>query len=229
MSKRRGTYRGTDARRRAIIDAALACFTEKGVLDTTMEDIRLRSGASNGSIYHHFKAKEQLAAAVYLEGILDYQAGLRAELLACPGAREGIRAIVRHHLGWMRDHADHARYLFRMRHADFMEQAEGPIAEANRELQRALGAFLSREVAAGALRPMAEELFQAQVFGPCHELARRALLGAARAVDLESAADDLADLAWQALRAEGVPPRQERDLATKSRAMRAREARRGRT
>ena len=59
---------GVASRRQAILDAALACFTNKGFTETTMEDIRIRSGASTGSIYHHFSNKEMLARALYLEG-----------------------------------------------------------------------------------------------------------------------------------------------------------------
>ena len=80
MRKYRTQYAGTESRRKQIILTALACFVEMGFVDTTMEDIRVRSKSSNGSIYHHFKSKDQLAAAVYLEGIIDYQEGMAAEL-----------------------------------------------------------------------------------------------------------------------------------------------------
>jgi len=40
-----------------------------------MADIRVRARASIGSIYHHFRSKEQLAAALYVEGLRDYQEG----------------------------------------------------------------------------------------------------------------------------------------------------------
>ena len=35
----------------------------------------MRARASIGSIYHHFRSKEQLAAALYVEGLRDYQEG----------------------------------------------------------------------------------------------------------------------------------------------------------
>ena len=81
-------YKGTEERRREIIDAALACFTEAGFLATTMDDIRRRAEASNGSVYHHFKSKEQLAAAVYLTAISEYQVGLVKALGACRGPKK---------------------------------------------------------------------------------------------------------------------------------------------
>lgn len=209
MRKRRGQYRGTEQRRRAILDAALACFTETGYLDATMQDIRRRSGASNGSIYHHFKGKEQLAAAVYLQGIVDYQAGLKNELSRCAGARQGLAALVRYHLLWVRDHPDWARFLFRMRHADFMVLAERQIADANRELAAVMEGFFQRHVAAGTLRHLPRELHMSIILGPCQELARHWLLENRR-LALDRAADELGEAAWQSLRARPRRPTEDR-------------------
>ena len=86
--------RSPTPRRDAILEAALDCFASYGFAKTTMDDIRLRAGASTGSLYHHFKSKEQLAAELYLEGVRRYQQGLRREL-----GRHGVdpRDVVRRH------------------------------------------------------------------------------------------------------------------------------------
>ena len=39
------------------------------VATTIFEDVRMRSGASVGSIYHHFGSKEGIAGALYLAGM----------------------------------------------------------------------------------------------------------------------------------------------------------------
>ena len=57
------------SRKQEILQAALACFTEFGVEATTIEMIRDRSGASIGSLYHHFGNRERIIAVLYLEGI----------------------------------------------------------------------------------------------------------------------------------------------------------------
>ncbi len=49
-----------------------------------MEDIRKLSGASIGSIYHHFANKELLARALYLEGRTSLNATLRAASTCSP-------------------------------------------------------------------------------------------------------------------------------------------------
>src|SRR5919201_2430698 len=110
----------TDARRNAILDAALPLFVKQGYAGTGIGDIRRASGASVGSIYHHFGGKEGVAAALYIEALRDYQNSLLALVAARPKAREGIEGFVRHHLHWVATHPDEARYLLSMRPAEVM-------------------------------------------------------------------------------------------------------------
>ena len=90
--------------REAVLDAALALFARRGYEATTVEEIRRVSGASIGSIYHHFGGKEGIAAALYLRALTDYQAGFLAALHARRGPRAGIEAVVRHDLDWIEAH-----------------------------------------------------------------------------------------------------------------------------
>src|SRR5438552_16109180 len=106
--------RTTEKRRREILKAALDCFTNVGFHAATMEEIRIRSNASTGSIYHHFTSKEQLAGELYIEGLRDYQDGLLRELKRHRRAEQGVRAVVDYHLKWVSCNPDWARYLFYM-------------------------------------------------------------------------------------------------------------------
>jgi TetR/AcrR family transcriptional regulator, transcriptional repressor of aconitase len=55
------------ARRRQIIDAALACFARTGFHKTTMADVVRQSGLSPGAIYCHFAGKDDIILAVVTE------------------------------------------------------------------------------------------------------------------------------------------------------------------
>jgi AcrR family transcriptional regulator len=100
----------TSHRRQAILDAALDAFESKGVLAATLDDIRARSGASVGSIYHHFGDKEGIAAALYAQLLGEWQDGFVAALRG-RGAEEGVRAAVDHHLRWAARRPAAMRYL----------------------------------------------------------------------------------------------------------------------
>jgi len=202
MIARRSTYAGTSKRQSQIIQAALACFSEFGFSQTTMEDIRRRSGASNGSIYHHFKSKEQLAAAVYVEGIANYQSGLLSEIDKNPNAREGIFAIVRFHLIWVMEHPDWARFLSQMRHAEFMASSETAIMDLNQKWVIKLNAWFARQIESGKIRKLSRELYISIIFGPCQEITRLWLQGIVSA-KIENIINEIARAAWQALRSKG--------------------------
>jgi len=55
----------TDATQQRILDAATEVFRTRGFSAATMADIVERSGASIGSIYHHFGGKRELFLAIY--------------------------------------------------------------------------------------------------------------------------------------------------------------------
>ncbi len=163
-----------------------------------MEAICRRSGASTGSLYHHFKSKEQLAAAVYVEGILDHQSGFLDELEAHGDARVGIQAVVRFHLAWIEDHPDWARYLFQMRNADFMATAEETIQQENKEFVKRMFQWFKPHVENETLRRLPLDMYLSIIVGPCHEFARRWLAGMTR-TDLDAAAEIIGDAVWRSL------------------------------
>lgn len=201
MKRKKGRHIGSDMRRRDIINAALGCFSEIGFSETSMEDIRSRSGASTGSIYHHFKSKEQLAAEVYIVGIRNYQEALIQALQGCEGARKGIRVLASHHLAWIKDNTEWSRYLFQKRHSVFMASAEEEIAAMNREFGMKLSQFFSRHIGDGTLRPLPPDIMISLTFGPCMELTRQYFSGHARTA-LDKAADILSEAVWRALSAD---------------------------
>lgn len=60
----RGPYRKTVARRRQIIDAALAAYTEAGSRGVSVRDIAQRVGLTDAGVLHHFGSREELLTAV---------------------------------------------------------------------------------------------------------------------------------------------------------------------
>jgi AcrR family transcriptional regulator len=192
--------RASAQRRREILSAALECFAAKGYSATTLEDIRARAGASTGSIYHHFVNKAQLAAELYLEGVRSTQeSGLQA-LTAQEDLREGIQALVIAYLDWVQANPALARFLFAMRHADFMEPAEAELERMNRDTFAAAGAWFEARVASGEMPDIPIDVQRAILFGPASHFARRMLSGAARA-EINRAKQQLAAASYAGLRA----------------------------
>lgn len=188
-------------RRREILLAALEVFTERGVAGASIEEIRERSGASVGSIYHHFGGKDGIAGALYLEGLNDYQRGFIGVLERTEDTREGIEGVVHHHLGWIVEHRDLARFLLLGRDASVVVATERPLRELNRRFFAAVRRWVRPRVQRGELRALDPELVTALWIGPSHELARQWLATRSR-TSLEDAARLLAEAAWRSLRTE---------------------------
>lgn len=189
---------GPSPRRAAILAAALEVFTEKGVGGATIEDVRRVSGASVGSIYHHFGSKEELAAALYAEGLRRYQEGFLAALTGARGAQAGVRAAVRHHLRWIEANPDLARFLLRHRETEVLLASQARVRELNRHLFEATAAWLRPHVAAGRLLDLPLDLVATLLVGPSQEFARHWLAGRTR-TPIRRAERELAAAAWRAL------------------------------
>src|SRR5438445_2688875 len=56
--------RRKDARPVEILEAALACFAERGFAATRLEDVAARAGVTKGTLYLYFPGKEELFKAV---------------------------------------------------------------------------------------------------------------------------------------------------------------------
>jgi AcrR family transcriptional regulator len=181
-------------RKQEILDAALRGFAEKGLAGTTVEEVRRRSGASVGSIYHHFGDKEGIAAALYVAALDDYQRGLQALLVEGSDPERTIKALVRYHLRWVAADRDRARFLLSGRPP---RAAEG-IAEVNRGAFRAMSKWLDGHVRAGRMPKLPFDVFYSILIGPAQEFCRHWLEGRMH-TSMRAAERDLAAAAWRAL------------------------------
>jgi len=78
--------RRKDARPAEIVEAALACFTERGFAATRLEDVAQRAGVTRGTLYLYFPGKQELFEAVVKQSIVPLLA--RAEAMV--GAAEDV-------------------------------------------------------------------------------------------------------------------------------------------
>jgi AcrR family transcriptional regulator len=180
-------------RRETILEAALDSFDATGT--TPIDEIRRRSGASVGSIYHHFGGRDGVAASLYIEILRGYQSGVVRALGRADGAEDGVETLVRHHLRWVERNPRRARFLLQSGAARAAAGEE--LMALNRGLAAAVGAWVERQP---AIRSLPGEVFYAAVFGPAQELSR-AWLGD-RIGSLRRLEGELAEAAWRAVRAD---------------------------
>jgi AcrR family transcriptional regulator len=186
-------------RRREILEQALHVFAGRGYAQTTIEDVRRASGASIGSLYHHFGSKEALAGALYVEGLRDYHASLLRRVSRARSAEALVKGVVRHYLDWVEANPAWARWLLEMRRAEAVRSVEDEIRALTGESARRLGAVLAPFIARGEIRPLPWDVLAALLVGPAQTLAAHAMLrGGPDGVRGHAAV--LADAAWRAVR-----------------------------
>lgn len=191
-------HHSTPARKKQILEVALQHFARRGIEATAVEELGRDAGISVSSIYHHFGGKEQLAAAVYFEGILRFQEGYVQALEAKADAQDGITSIVFYHLDWVAANPDWARYLFDTRRKIFAAPQEQELEALNQAFYARLARWFQPHIKNGKLRMLPFDTFSAMLVGPCQELARTYLRGGL-AEDMDKIKQATAEAIWRAL------------------------------
>lgn len=198
MKRYKSEHYSSASRKLKIIKSALECFNKNGFTQTSIGDICKKSKTSVGSVYHHFKSKEQLAAAVYLEGIRQYQQGFIAVLEKCKSAKEGIENIIRFHLDWVHNNKEWSRYLFQNRYAEFMMNAEDDFEKLNEESFSRIANWFKNHIASGNIRKLPPDLYSCIIMGPCQEYTRLFLSGKTLTNE-DNASSVIFSAVWRAL------------------------------
>jgi TetR/AcrR family transcriptional regulator, cholesterol catabolism regulator len=75
-----------DNRRQDLLDEAARLFSARGFAGTSIRDIASSVGMLSGSMYYHFRSKEELALAVHAEGVRHIQDSVDAALARVQGS-----------------------------------------------------------------------------------------------------------------------------------------------
>ena len=104
--------RGGESRRQAVLDTAAAMFAAKGYAGTSIRSITTSVGMFPGSIYCHFKSKEDLLLAVYREGVARFEAAIDVALGGSTGDPwQALEVACAAHLSILLNGGDYARIV----------------------------------------------------------------------------------------------------------------------
>ena len=192
----------TEQRRREILDAALDALVEIGESGSFVEEVCQRASVSVGTLYHHFRSKDQLIATLHYSLLNDYQRGAGALLATDPPADRGIKETVEHHVRWLMRNRRPATFLLQQPFSGYRSpDVPADLLEENAEFLAVVQSWLDRRMAAGELRPLPFDLVVALLIGPVHHWARSALFrGVPSAASVRLASTEIAEGAWRALR-----------------------------
>jgi AcrR family transcriptional regulator len=141
------------SRRDELLDLAAAMFAERGLRATTVRDIADSAGILSGSLYHHFKSKEQMAEEV-LRDFLDWLFARYTEIVETEhDPLERIKGLfmasfeaIEHRHAQVVIYQDEAKRLSALPQFSFVD-------ERNREQRQMWVDVLKQGVEEGCLRP----------------------------------------------------------------------------
>ena len=90
-----GELTDPDSARGKLLQTAAHLFRSKGYERTTVRDLASAVGIQSGSIFHHFKSKDEILKAVMEETILYNTALMRAALADARDPREQVLSLIR--------------------------------------------------------------------------------------------------------------------------------------
>jgi AcrR family transcriptional regulator len=190
--------RATPERRRAILDAALAEFLERGLEASSLASICQALGVTKGSLYHHFASKEELVVTLWGEAMQQLEQTTLDGLAVTGDMSTKIRALVRGYLRWFERHPRLGAFALAVLDSSSLEAKLGPLRDRQRRFVSAVHARLAPEVARGAVRAVPAQLFVPVVLGPARDFLRAWLRQPSRAA-MREAKRHLPDAAWRAL------------------------------
>src|SRR3954471_15950936 len=112
----------TTTARDDLLAAGLTVFERDGFEGATVAAIRNLAGASNGSFFHFFGSKKELAGTLFLEILGRYHAAVLDAIAEPCGGQEGVRRLIRAHLDWVVNNRCEARYLFEISRSEWTEE-----------------------------------------------------------------------------------------------------------
>ncbi len=163
--------------REDLLAAGLAVFDRDGFEGATVAAIRTRARASNGSFFHFFGSKKELAGTLFLEILGRYHASVLAAIGESCDAQEGVKRLIRAHLDWVVNNRREARYLFEISRSEWTEEVRGAQRELNSRLGEAVERWRTPLLERGDLLPMTATLFFSQIIGPAQIFCRAWLSG----------------------------------------------------
>ncbi|MCO6432465.1 MAG: TetR/AcrR family transcriptional regulator [Deltaproteobacteria bacterium] len=186
--------------RERILAAALKLFVEQGYFNTNIPDLSRESKCSVGSIYHNFKNKEEVAVALYEEGIKSFRRALENALNGVSEVSQVVHVVVRSFLEFSEVNYQFSKYLWLSRHNEFMSGViKSPTMVGFDKLGKSLTKSIKGGIREGKILPLNANIIWTILFGIPMAYVRDWLDGY-NPEPPSKVADQLADACWRALK-----------------------------
>jgi AcrR family transcriptional regulator len=201
-SARRAGRLPRNARRRQLLDAALAVFTTQGYHAAAMDDIAERAGVSKPVLYQHFPGKRDLYLALLDESAEALLAAVRSALESTTDNKLRVRATVSAYYNFVEDKTGAFRLVFE---SDFT--GEPDVRERVDAVDQKCAELISHVIAEDTGLPEAESRLLGAGLAGLAQVTARAWTANGNQITREDAIELIAGLMWRGIK--GVPLRED--------------------
>lgn len=185
-----------ETKRPAIIDAAIRLFSEKGIKATTIKDIAREAGVAEGTLYRHWKGKEELAQELFYDNMKHFKEELERELKDVTGTKNRLRrAIVAFYAFALKEPLLY-KFLILSSHYELREL----LPRTPKPLEVIMG-IVREGIEAGELKQIELPFAGAIIVGTITKLSDFKRMGVIQG-ELKEYIDPVTEILWKALKAE---------------------------
>lgn len=145
------TIADVDNRRNTLIREASRLFREKSYDRTTVRDIARAVGLQSGSIFYHFRNKEEILQAVMENSIRRIIEAAEVALADLSGARSRLTALIRAHLEILLGGSQDDMFVLLYEWRSLPDPMRGPLLELRAAYERRWGEVVTDACEAGLL------------------------------------------------------------------------------
>lgn len=150
--------------RTRILDAALEVFLEEGIFAGSLDQVCRAADISKGSLFHHFRSKEALAAEITANAL---EALFQARHVGVEtGARDGVTKLVGGTLDWFERNRALGIWLMVAPRWEPGDPDAAPIEEVRRRHLEYVGYWLHAQHRARVFRRLPITAYEPLVVGP---------------------------------------------------------------
>jgi AcrR family transcriptional regulator len=183
--------------RAQVLLAAVRLFTQRGFFNTAVPDLARAAAVSVGSIYHHFKDKEDVARALYFSLMEHLQDELAAIAERHHSAHDRCRAVVAMLFALTESNREAMDFMIYAKHREFLPGEQPVCSSKPFETMRR---FVEEGMAAGEIRRMDLMVATSSLFGGAIRLIT-ARLDNVLAEPLPDRLDAVWECAWRSVAA----------------------------
>jgi AcrR family transcriptional regulator len=183
-----------DEKRRQILEAALELFSDYGFHGASMAKLAEKANVPVGTIYRHFKSKEELIHALYMEMKRERFAAMLRDYDPALSVRARFELFWKNSFDYCVSHPREFRFAEQYAFSPYLSDINKAIQI---DMTPELGRFFGDGYAEGLFKSLPPQILSALISGPLNALVTRAVAGIANLSPSDR--QSVMDACWDAI------------------------------